>query len=107
MNENKPDHVTEKALAVFYEMTPKALATRRQRGQIPAGVWFKAGRHIYYSLKGYAAWLESLRECQQASKSSAAQSASGSRATAGDAAKPSLTRRPRKGSQPQPVYALR
>lgn len=107
MNDHKPDHVTERALADFYSITVKALATRRQRGQIPPGVWFKVGGRIHYSLKGYAAWLESLRECQQASSSSAAQSASGSRATAGAAAKPSLTRKPRKASQPQPVYALR
>ena len=105
--QHTPDHVTEKRMAEIYGTTPKALESRRLKGKIPETVWIKLHGRIYYSIKRYEEWLESQWECRQASSSSAKASVSDSCTTGTAAAKPSLTRRHRKGSQPQPIYALR
>lgn len=54
------DKLTERQMAAELGITPRALQGRRYRGQIPEGVWMKAGRTTYYSRLKYEQWLESV-----------------------------------------------
>lgn len=54
------DKLTERQMAAKLGITFRALQGRRYRGQIPEGVWIKAGRTTYYSLQKYDQWLESI-----------------------------------------------
>ncbi len=54
------DKLTETQMADELGTSLKALQHRRYGGQIPEGVWMKQGRTIYYSLKRYDDWLESV-----------------------------------------------
>ncbi len=51
MIEHSPHHVTEKDMAVIYKTTRRALESRRNRGQIPKGVWFYLFGKVHYSIK--------------------------------------------------------
>lgn len=54
------DKLTEEQMAMLLGTTVKSLQHRRYRGQIPEGVWMKRGKAIYYSIRRYEEWLESV-----------------------------------------------
>lgn len=101
------DHVTEKEFAALYNTTKKALEARRHRGQIPADVWKILHGKVYYSIRRYEAWLESLWSGQQVSSQSETESGSASCGKGSAAAKPSHTRKLRRASKQHPVLELR
>ena len=101
------DKVQEEELARLIGTTRVALKRKRERGVIPAGVYAIIDGRIMYSIKRYDAWVESQWPGQPESSRSAAACASASCGTVAGDAKPSPSRKPRRGSKPQPVSELR
>lgn len=102
-----PDKISEKRMAELLGTTARALQGRRDRGQIPEGVWNKIGRRIIYSRRRYDEWLESQWICPPGWRSEATQSVSVSLGAARGAAKPSRIPRRGRASQLHPVLEIR
>ena len=101
------DKVPEAKMAEILGTTARALESKRARGVIPNGVWNKINNRIFYSVRRYEAWLESLWDCPQGLNSLTVQSRSASIKMGGDIAKRlPIPRRPKGSSQPQ-LYVLK
>ena len=57
------DKIPEDKMAELVGTTRRALQGKRARGVIPKGVWNSIDSRIYYSIRRYEAWLESLWDC--------------------------------------------
>lgn len=101
------DKLSEKQMAERLGTTARALEARRSRGQIPEGVWRKIGTRIWYSVRRYDDWQESLWASPEALNYGATPCVSASTGTANAAQKPSSTPRRKRASQTPPVYAIR
>jgi hypothetical protein len=100
------DIVPEEKMAELVFTTRRALQSRRARGVIPQGVWNTIDGKVYYSIRRYEQWLESLWSCPPEWNSSARQSESASPGKGNGAVKPSaFPRRPRE-SRRHPIYVL-
>ena len=100
------DKIAEKNFAEMVGTTRRALQGKRQRNIIPKGVWNEIDGQIYYSIRRYEAWLESLWDCPPELNSQASQSAFASHGSSG-AARPSPIPKRQKALKQQPIYVLR
>ncbi|MNZ54017.1 hypothetical protein SAMN05216201_10946 [Pseudomonas linyingensis] len=107
MSQELEDKVPEKKMAELLGITFRALQARRQRKEIPEGVWNRIGRSIIYSRRRYDEWLESQWTCPPVWKSETAESVSGSIGMESDAPSRSPIPRRKRASQLHPVYAIR
>lgn len=101
------DKITEEKMAELLGTTQRALQTRRQRGQIPQGVWNKIGSRIIYSKWRYEQWLESLWVCPLELKYEEMPSESASPGMASVTGKRLPIPRRRKGSNQPVVYVIK
>ncbi|WP_244157228.1 hypothetical protein [Phytopseudomonas argentinensis] len=101
------DKLSEKQMAEYLGTTPRALEAKRARKQIPEGVWKKIGSRIFYSIRRYNEWQESLWHCPPELKLGAMPSASGSVGIVSAAQKPSRTPPRKRASTLHPVYAIK
>lgn len=54
------DKVSESRMAELIGVTKYTLEGKRKRGRIPEGVWMKVDGRIFYSIRRWEVWLESL-----------------------------------------------
>jgi hypothetical protein len=99
------DKVAEKNFAEMVGTTRRALQGKRQRNIIPRGVWNEIDGQIYYSIRRYEAWLESLWDCPPELNSRASQSGFASPGGSG-AARPSPIPKRQKELKRPPIFAL-
>ncbi|WP_307833049.1 hypothetical protein [Pseudomonas sp. TH10] len=99
------DKVAEKNFAEMVGTTRRALQGKRQRNIIPKGVWNEIDGQIYYSIRRYEAWLESLWDCPPELNSQVNQSAFASHGSSGAARPSPIPKRQKALKRPQ-IYAL-
>ncbi|WP_338523320.1 hypothetical protein NUH87_26555 [Pseudomonas batumici] len=99
------DKIAEKNFAEMVGTTRRALQGKRQRGIIPKGVWNEIDGQIYYSIRRYEAWLESLWDCPPELNLQDNQSGFVSPGSSG-AARPSPIPKRQKASKLPPICAL-
>jgi hypothetical protein len=100
------DFVPEKKMAELVGTTDRALQGKRAKGLIPKGVWNTIDNRVYYSIRRYEAWLESLWVCPPELNLSASPSAFASPGKGNAAAKPSPIPKRQRDLKRQPIYAL-
>ncbi len=101
------DKLTEKQMAEYLGTTPRSLEAKRARKQIPEGVWKKIGSRIFYSIKRYNEWQESLWFCPPELKFDNLQSASDSSGTENAGQRRSAIPRRKRGSMLHPAYVIK
>ncbi|GAB5336325.1 hypothetical protein [Pseudomonas fluorescens] len=99
------DKVAEKNFAEMVGTTRRALQGKRQRNIIPKGVWNEIDGQIYYSIRRYEAWLESLWDCPPELNSQVNQSGFASPGSSGAARPSPIPKRQKALKRPQ-IYAL-
>ena len=99
------DKVAEKNFAEMVGTTRRALQGKRQRNIIPKGVWNEIDGQIYYSIRRYEAWLESLWDCPPELNLRASQSGFASLGSSGVARPSPIPKRQKALKRPQ-IYAL-
>ncbi|MNG01046.1 hypothetical protein D3C85_1274910 [compost metagenome] len=99
------DKVAEKNFAEMVGTTRRALQGKRQRNIIPKGVWNEIDGQIFYSIRRYEAWLESLWDCPPELNSRVSQSGFASPGNSA-AVRPSPIPKRRKALKQPQIYAL-
>jgi len=100
------DKVPEARMAQLIGITGRALEGKRLRGVIPEGVWNKIDSRVFYSIRRYEAWQESIWNCPPELNSLVMQSGFDSPGDTG-VVKPFPTHRRQKGSRPQLISVLK